>query len=43
MRYGLIGEKLGHCFSKFILEQLGVFSYDLFALSSVVLDAFVRE
>lgn len=33
MRYGLIGEKLGHSYSKIIHEQLADYSYDLIPLS----------
>lgn len=31
--YGLIGEKLGHSYSKLIHERLGQYHYDLFSLS----------
>ena len=33
MRYGLIGEKLGHSFSKDIHERLSDYTYDLIPLS----------
>ena len=33
MRYGLIGEKLGHSFSKYIHERLSDYTYDLIPLS----------
>lgn len=33
MRYGLIGEKLGHSYSKFIHEKLADYTYDLIPLS----------
>lgn len=33
MRYGLIGERLGHSFSKIIHEQLADYTYDLIPLS----------
>ena len=33
MRYGLVGEKLGHSFSKEIHEQLADYSYQLFSLN----------
>lgn len=33
MRYGLIGEKLGHSYSKFIHEKLADYTYDLMPLS----------
>ena len=29
MKYGLIGEKLGHSFSKEIHEMLGYYTYEL--------------
>ena len=32
-RYGLIGEKLGHSYSKIIHEQLADYTYDLIPLS----------
>ncbi len=43
MRYGLLGEKLGHSFSKEIHEKLGLYKYDLIELSPAGLDAFMRE
>ena len=39
-RYGLIGEKLGHSFSKLIHEQLADYTYDLIELSPAQLDTF---
>ena len=33
MRYGLIGEKLGHSWSKIIHEQLADYTYDLIPLT----------
>ncbi|MFV0516708.1 MAG: shikimate dehydrogenase family protein [Aminipila sp.] len=33
MEYGLIGEKLGHSYSKIIHELLGCYSYDLYPIS----------
>lgn len=42
MRYGLIGEKLGHSFSKEIHEMLGRYRYDLIELSPEELDTFLR-
>ena len=33
-RYGLIGEKLGHSYSKLIHEQLADYTYDLIPLSN---------
>ena len=32
MKYGLIGEKLGHSFSKEIHEKIGKYSYELIEL-----------
>ena len=43
MRYGLLGEKLGHSFSKEIHEKLGLYKYDLIELSPKELDAFMRS
>ena len=43
MRYGLIGEKLGHSFSKTIHEQLANYTYDLIPLSREELDVFMKE
>ena len=43
MRYGLIGEKLGHSFSKVIHEQLADYTYDLIPLSREELDIFMQE
>lgn len=43
MRYGLIGEKLGHSFSKIIHEQLAEYTYDLIPLTREELDTFLRE
>ena len=43
MRYGLIGEKLGHSFSKIIHEKLADYIYDLIPLSLEELDVFMRE
>lgn len=40
MRYGLIGEKLGHSFSKIIHEKLADYTYDLIPLSLEKLDVF---
>lgn len=41
-RYGLIGEKLGHSFSKPIHEKLAGYSYDLIPLAPEELDGFLR-
>lgn len=43
MRYGLIGEKLGHSFSKIIHEQLADYTYDLIPLTREELDHFMTE
>ncbi len=43
MRYGLIGEKLGHSFSKIIHEQLADYTYDLIPLTREELDIFMQE
>ena len=43
MRYGLIGEKLGHSFSKIIHEQLADYTYDLIPLTREELDVFLQE
>ena len=41
MRCGLLGEKLGHSFSKEIHERLGRYSYELFEVPREGLDAFL--
>lgn len=43
MSYGLIGEKLGHSFSKIIHEKLADYTYDLLPLSPEELDVFMRK
>lgn len=43
MRYGLIGEKLGHSFSKIIHEQLADYTYDLIPVPREELDRFLKE
>lgn len=43
MTYGLIGEKLGHSYSKLIHEMLGHYEYNLFSLDKSSFDAFVSE
>lgn len=43
MRYGLLGEKLGHSFSKEIHEKLGRYSYELIELPPEKLGAFMRS
>ena len=42
MDYGLIGEKLGHSFSKEIHEQLGGYAYELREVARDELDAFMK-
>ena len=41
MRYGLLGEKLGHSFSKEIHEKLGRYSYELIEVPRDRIDAFM--
>lgn len=41
MEYGLIGEKLGHSFSKEIHERIGKYQYDLIELSKTEFDSFM--
>ena len=41
MEYGLIGEKLGHSFSKIIHEKLADYTYELCPLAKDELDAFI--
>lgn len=43
MRVGLIGEKLGHSFSKEIHEQLTSYQYDLIELSQEEFHSFMKE
>ena len=43
MKYGLIGGKLGHSFSKPIHEKIGGYSYGLKELTEKELDIFMRE
>ncbi len=43
MTYGLIGEKLGHSYSKLIHEMLGRYTYDLFSLDKDAFETFVSE
>ena len=42
MKYGLIGEKLGHSFSKIIHEKLG-YEYSLCEIDPSELDSFMKE
>lgn len=43
MRYGLIGEKLGHSYSKVIHEALGEYDYDLCEVKFEDIDAFFER
>lgn len=43
MKYGLIGEKLGHSYSKDIHEQLADYKYDLKEIARENLDAFIES
>lgn len=43
MTYGLIGEKLGHSYSKLIHEMLGRYKYDLRSLDKPSFEKFVSE
>lgn len=43
MKYGLIGEKLGHSFSKIIHEKIADYTYELKEISRESLDAFMSE
>ena len=42
MKYGLIGEKLGHSFSKIIHEKIADYTYELKEISKEDLDAFMK-
>lgn len=43
MKYGLIGEKLGHSYSKVIHEALGEYTYDLCEVAREDIDAFFER
>lgn len=43
MIYGLIGEKLGHSYSKLIHESLGKYEYNLFSLDKDAFRQFITE
>ncbi|WP_304509898.1 shikimate kinase [Anaerotignum sp.] len=43
MKYGLIGEKLGHSFSKIIHEQLADYTYNLIPLSKEAFHTFMSQ
>ncbi len=43
MKYGLIGEKLGHSFSKVVHSKIADYDYDLFEIPKPDLDAFMQK
>ena len=43
MKYGLIGEKLGHSFSKEIHERIGNYNYELIELNKDEFDSFMMK
>ncbi|MBE6780281.1 MAG: shikimate 5-dehydrogenase [Ruminococcaceae bacterium] len=43
MKYGLIGEKLGHSFSKVVHSKITDYDYDLFEIARPDLDAFMQK
>ena len=43
MKYGLIGEKLGHSFSKPIHEKIGGYEYELKEIPKAELDLFMKQ
>ena len=43
LKYGLIGEKLGHSYSKLIHEKLGGYAYELREIGPENLDLFLSE
>ncbi len=43
MEYGLIGEKLGHSFSKIIHEEISNYTYELKEIAKTDLDFFMKE
>ena len=43
MRYGLIGEKLGHSFSKEIHEKIADYTYDLIPLTKHEFHTFMKQ
>ena len=43
MKYGLIGEHLGHSFSKEIHEMLGKYTYEICEIAKDKLDSFMKE
>lgn len=43
MKYGLIGEKLGHSFSKEIHEMIGYYKYEIHEVAKCDIDKFMKE
>ncbi len=43
MKYGLIGEKLGHSFSKIVHSKIADYDYELFEISKNNLDLFLKK
>jgi hypothetical protein len=43
MKYGLIGERLGHSFSKEIHEMLGYYTYELHEIAKSDIDSFMKN
>ncbi len=43
MKYGVIGEKLGHSFSKEIHEQLANYQYEIHEIAPEAVDAFMKQ
>ncbi len=43
MKYGLIGEKLGHSFSKEIHEMIGYYKYEIHEVAKVDIDSFMKQ
>ena len=43
MKYGLIGEKLGHSFSKEVHSMLSDYEYEICEISKDDLDSFMRK
>ena len=43
MKYGLIGEKLGHSFSKEIHEMIGDYKYEIHEVAKTEIDNFMKE
>lgn len=43
MKYGLIGEKLGHSFSKEIHEMIGYYKYEIHEVAKNDIDQFMKE